>query len=443
MAKSRHLRFRLTARRVRLHGILLALCLWSVYAADLATPGLRDRNGLIKGTDFLHFYTLGSLALHGQANLLYDIWGQAKLIAEALPQLAGTVYVPLYGPQVSLLFAPFAELPYLWAYAVWASLNCLIYLLCVHAVWKTCPSLREHRWTVLILALAFPGFFHLIIWGQTSGIALACFTLAYMALRARHPFLAGLAIGSLVIKPQLASRVRGSVFFVWRMAGGCRGRARCRSSTFDRLGLLREPGDAGLLPRPSARRADDPSARTTSLPDAFAARILVAPGALEFSCAGTLCRERNCGACDRDPMLEKCCAAECPLFCITAGQRAGIPSPHGVRPGDTRACIPTADRRGYQARRYRLVCGTAAHLCLLWFFLDWSAGQLHTATAVGNRHVRTALDMLSCEPAHHGPFIRQPVIESSAARSAASADQAAETCLLPFSPGADSSRMIP
>jgi alpha-1,2-mannosyltransferase len=204
MAKRRHLRFRLTARRVRLHGILLAVCLWSVYAADLATPGLRDRNGLIKGTDFLHFYTLGTLVLHRQANLLYDIWGQAKLIADSLPQLAGTVFVPLYGPQVSLLFAPFAELPYLWAYAVWASLNCLIYLLCVHAVWKTCPSLREHRWVVLILALAFPGFFHLIIWGQTSGLALACFTLAYLALRARHPFLAGLAIGSLVIKPQLA-----------------------------------------------------------------------------------------------------------------------------------------------------------------------------------------------------------------------------------------------
>ncbi len=55
----------LTAGRVRIHGLLLAVCLWTVYAVDMSTPGLLDRNGLVKGTDFLHFYTLGTLALAG------------------------------------------------------------------------------------------------------------------------------------------------------------------------------------------------------------------------------------------------------------------------------------------------------------------------------------------------------------------------------------------
>jgi hypothetical protein len=56
---------------------------------------------------------------------------------------------------------------------------------------------------VLILALAFPGFFHLIAWGQTSGLGLACFTAAFLALRSKRRFVAGLAIGCLMFKPQL------------------------------------------------------------------------------------------------------------------------------------------------------------------------------------------------------------------------------------------------
>ena len=56
---------------------------------------------------------------------------------------------------------------------------------------------------MLVGALAFPGFFHLILWGQTSALALLCFTLAFLALSKNRPYLAGLAIGSLIFKPQL------------------------------------------------------------------------------------------------------------------------------------------------------------------------------------------------------------------------------------------------
>src|SRR5215813_2257565 len=102
-------------RRLYAHGLILALCLWSVYAVDMSTVGLRDRAGLVKGTDFLHFYTLGTLALDGRGDLLYDMKAQTAIIGQRVPAAAGTVFVPLYGPQVSLLFAPLAALPYAWA----------------------------------------------------------------------------------------------------------------------------------------------------------------------------------------------------------------------------------------------------------------------------------------------------------------------------------------
>jgi hypothetical protein len=212
----------LTARRVRVHGLLLAVCLWTVFAVDLATPGLRDRNGLFKGTDFLHFYTIGTIALNDRGELLYDMQAQAALAQKLVREAAGSFYVPLYGPQVSLFFAPFALLPYGWALAAWLSFNIIIYSVCCYRIWKTCPGLQDRGWTVLILAAAFPGFFHLLAWGQTSGLALACFSLAYVALRLDRRFLAGLAIGSLIFKPQLG--LAAAVVFVlareWKIIAG-------------------------------------------------------------------------------------------------------------------------------------------------------------------------------------------------------------------------------
>ena len=212
----------LTARRVRIHGLLLAVCLWTVYAVDMSVPGLLDRNGLVKGTDFLHFYTLGNLGLRGRGDLLYNMRAQAQLAREWVAQAPNSLYVPLYGPQMSLFFAPFARLPYGWALAAWLAVNALIYAFCCHAVWKCCPSLQADRWTVLILAVAFPGFFHLMAWGQTSGLALLCFTLAYLALRRDRTLLAGLAIGSVIFKPQLGLAAAAVFVFAreWKIVAG-------------------------------------------------------------------------------------------------------------------------------------------------------------------------------------------------------------------------------
>src|ERR1700694_2149865 len=95
----------LTTKRIRVHGLLLAVCLWTVYAVDMSAPGLLDRSGLVKGTDFLHFYTLGRLALQDRGDLLYDMRAQAELARELVANAPDSLYVPLYGPQVSLFFA--------------------------------------------------------------------------------------------------------------------------------------------------------------------------------------------------------------------------------------------------------------------------------------------------------------------------------------------------
>jgi hypothetical protein len=212
----------LNARRLRAQSIALAICLWSVYAWVLATPGLRDRNHLVKGTDFLHLYTLGSIAQSHLGSALYDTTAQTLLLAERVPEAAHTSYLPLYGPQVSLLFAPFAAVPYGVALAAWWLVTAAIYGLCVLAIWRTCPHLHEYGGLIGLLAVGYPAFFHLIAWGQTSALALACLTGTYLLLRSERWFAAGLVLGCLAFKPQLGLAM-GCVFLLtraWRVIIG-------------------------------------------------------------------------------------------------------------------------------------------------------------------------------------------------------------------------------
>ncbi|MGH9554713.1 MAG: glycosyltransferase family 87 protein [Terriglobales bacterium] len=212
----------LTVERVRRHAMLLAVCIWGVYAFTLATPGLRDRTGKPKGTDFLHFYTLGSLAVEGRNDALYDARVQADQSERLVPESKGFHFLPVYGPQVALLFSPLARLSYGWAALVWISLSVLLYAWCCGAVWKTCPALQQHRGPVALLAVAYPAFFNLVAHGQTSALALFCFTAAYLALGKKKPFLAGLAIGMLIYKPQLGLAAAFVFLFAreWKVVAG-------------------------------------------------------------------------------------------------------------------------------------------------------------------------------------------------------------------------------
>lgn len=202
-ATSIRLGAKLTERRIRVHAAVLAICIWALYGIDLATPGLRDRVGQVKGGDFVHFYVLGTLAREGRGSILYDINAQTALIPKLIPDSAGLQYVPLYGPQVSMFFAPFARLSYAHALLLWWLLTAVIYAASVYLIWRACPKLWSHGKTVLLVALAYPGFFTLIAWGQSSAPALLVFVLAYLALRSGHRVTAGLALGLLAFKPAL------------------------------------------------------------------------------------------------------------------------------------------------------------------------------------------------------------------------------------------------
>ncbi|MGH9510036.1 MAG: glycosyltransferase family 87 protein, partial [Terriglobales bacterium] len=139
-----------------------------------------------------------------------------------VPESKGDYFLPIYGPQVALLFSPLARLSYGWAALVWISASILLYALCSRTVWKTCSSLAPHGGMIALLALAYPAFFNLVAHGQTSALALACFTAAGLAFLKGKPLYAGLAIGMLIYKPQLG--LAAAFVFVlareWKVVAG-------------------------------------------------------------------------------------------------------------------------------------------------------------------------------------------------------------------------------
>jgi Glycosyltransferase family 87 len=191
----------LTPRRLTAQAVVLAVCLWSVAVIDFATPGVMDRAGNVKFQDFLQFYVSGTLVREDQSNLLFDEPTAVRQMHAIAPQWKSSL-PRVYGPQVGMFFAPFARFPFLTAAAIWVIFSSGLYLLYCYLIWNTCPGLREHPRLLWLLAAAYPPFFHFVVRGQLAALVLACFAAAYFAFRAHRPFLAGLALGCLVFKPQ-------------------------------------------------------------------------------------------------------------------------------------------------------------------------------------------------------------------------------------------------
>jgi hypothetical protein len=192
----------LTPRRLRAQTIVLALCLWGICAVDLGTPGLFDRAGNIKFQDFLPFYISARLIAQHRASDIYNQAVQRQELQSIVGQTTRVEIPYLYGPQVALFFNPLDRLSFADAARIWAGLTLVLYGVCVYAVWSHCRVLRKNSGITALAAVAFPPLFHVFMRGHISVLILLCFTAAVREFRSDRSFVAGLALGLLVFKPQ-------------------------------------------------------------------------------------------------------------------------------------------------------------------------------------------------------------------------------------------------
>lgn len=178
----------------------LAAGLWITAGWALSTPSLFDRNGVLKGVDFLQFYTAARIVSQGEAARLYDWEFFARRLQSVVPGTGDLLFLSVYPPQLALALAPLGRLPYGWALAAWSAATVLLYALCVGLVARQFPS-GSRRLPWWLLALAFVPFQQLLAHGQIGVLVLVCLTAAWVGLRRGRCGWFGFFLGSLLFKP--------------------------------------------------------------------------------------------------------------------------------------------------------------------------------------------------------------------------------------------------
>jgi hypothetical protein len=193
----------LNVGRVTTHAAIAASVVWLMFIFNLSRPGLLDRLGDLKGTDFLQFYAAGTFARAHRIAEMYGVHQFAEATARAIPGVAGWHYLPVYPPQVALMFWPVAHAPYLTAFAIWTVVNLVLYAGCVAVMARLYPKIATHPVALILAALAFPPFFNAVGHGQLSILMLAWVVASLDAFIHDEQLIAGIALGCIAFKPPL------------------------------------------------------------------------------------------------------------------------------------------------------------------------------------------------------------------------------------------------
>jgi len=185
--------------RARAYRTLLAfILLGAAFAWVLLSRHGIDLAGKPLGTDFLAFWSAARLALAGTPEAAWNLTQITATERAAMPVDPGASSF-LYPPPFLLACLPFGQLPYFAALPLWLMLTGATYFAAVR-LW-----LPVHRGTILTIA-AFPAVVSNLGHGQ-NGFLTAALLGGGLWLLDRRPWIAGLLLGALVIKPQLALAV--------------------------------------------------------------------------------------------------------------------------------------------------------------------------------------------------------------------------------------------
>lgn len=142
------------------------------------------------GSDFQAFWGGAKAVLKFGPSAAYDLDLQSRIQAELGP---GEVFPFLNPPPFLFAILPFGAFPYPFAWVVWVVMGSTLW---AFVSIRSFPRL----WPLVI---AFPGAFLAAIHAQ-NGFITGALLVAGTSLVTRRPWLAGLAIGALIIKPHLA-----------------------------------------------------------------------------------------------------------------------------------------------------------------------------------------------------------------------------------------------
>jgi hypothetical protein len=209
---------------------------WLAWLISLAVGGWRaDAVGHRLGADHVQYYVVGQLIAEGRAAEVYDHETmQARQAEVGGPGWQG--FLPFrYPPFYALCFWPTAWLPYEVSFLLWSVLS----VPALAAAGRLLAAGHPGRW--LAGAACFYPVFAAVSFGQNSLFSLLFVALAYALRHRGRPFLAGLAAGLLLYKPQLL----GGLAVLWLLEGRRGWRSLAGLAT---MGVVLVGGSGLLMP---------------------------------------------------------------------------------------------------------------------------------------------------------------------------------------------------
>ncbi len=201
------------ASRLRLtpHGfvaLVLAALLASFLVAQVRLVVQRDGafysgTDVPVGADFLVFYTGGRIVAAGDGASLYDPARQIEEQRVVLGRERGLAIFP-YPAFVAAPYALLSGLPLAVAYGVAAAAMMAAAGLAVWMLRKVSPTVREQPLLAFLAVMISEPFNTALLGGQTVAFTLLCFAGTYTALRQERRLAAGIWLGLLCYKPQMA-----------------------------------------------------------------------------------------------------------------------------------------------------------------------------------------------------------------------------------------------
>src|ERR1051325_7574843 len=165
-------------------------------------PTLTQRQIMVH-SDFGAFYNAGRIINEHPHDRLYDPDLQQSLYNELAPGINARLFFA-YTPFFSLLFAPFAALPYFPALILWMSIAIALFVTGFYLVWNAAALPIEHRTSSLILTISFlPLYAWSVLAGQVSAFGFFWLALAIYLDKKKRCFLSGCGLSLLLYKPPL------------------------------------------------------------------------------------------------------------------------------------------------------------------------------------------------------------------------------------------------
>jgi len=187
----------LNPERIRVYSWMLLVIFAVVFGVWIARslPDLVDPRGKPIGYDFMAFWSAAQLALEGRPEAAFDGSAIAAVQHQAVPFLPNIWFPWHYPPIFLLLVTPLGLVPYAAAL--------ILFVLTTAAPWAVLLSRVVPDRRGWIVAAAAPAGLITLVDGQNAFLTAALAGFALLSLN-RRPYLAGILVGLLALKPHLA-----------------------------------------------------------------------------------------------------------------------------------------------------------------------------------------------------------------------------------------------